>query len=662
MDGAALDRPGADDRDLDGQVLDVLGPRARQHLHLGAALDLEDAGRLGGADPPVDLGVVERDPREIDPLVADPGDLVDGPLDGGEHPEAEQVDLQEAGIGARVLVPLRDLPARHRRRHDRAEVGQRPRRQHHPAGMLGGMAGQSVGVVEQLPQRLLPRRSALDLRLLVMAGRARRPLDLSRRQPEHLAEVADRALRPVGGEGGDQRRAIGTVALVDPRDQPLADVAREVEVDVGRLGDLLVQEAAEEQAGPDRIDVREAGQVTDDRADARAAAAARGEQRSGAVGAADLDRDLAGELEQVAVEQEEAGELQSRDQAQLLLEPPLGLGPLRPAVVALAEPGPAGLGELAVGASVLGSGVAVAEVGGEVEAEPLGEPRGLGDRLGVLAEARRRPLRGDQRRRAVAAPFRLGRLQGPAEPDGDQRVLQRDPVAIVGVDVAGRHAGHPEQRRELAEPAVAGAIAAPERHLQLDAEAIAAECCEQRPAELLGAAPIAAGDPSRQRSVAGATRQADEPLGVPLDVAHRDERGQGEALAAGPGVGEGEQSAEVAVADRIDDEQGQVEGAGRAVAAEAGLGRSRGSAAAGHRQLGAGDRSDPLGMTGAGELHRSPDAVVVGQRQLPVAELGGAQRELVGARGPVQEREGGMGVELDVAHRCSYQRPVSRSR
>ena len=40
MDGAALDRAGAHDRDLHRQVLDVLGPGARQHLHLRAALDL----------------------------------------------------------------------------------------------------------------------------------------------------------------------------------------------------------------------------------------------------------------------------------------------------------------------------------------------------------------------------------------------------------------------------------------------------------------------------------------------------------------------------------------------------------------------------------------------------------------------------------------------
>ena len=152
MDGAALDRAGADDRDLDGQVLDVLGARAGQHLHLRAALDLEDAGRLGGADPPVDLGVVERDPREVDPLGADPGDLGDGALDRREHPEAEQVDLQEAGVGAGVLVPLGDLPALHRGRHDRAEVGQRPGREHHPTRVLGGVAGETVGVVEQLPQ------------------------------------------------------------------------------------------------------------------------------------------------------------------------------------------------------------------------------------------------------------------------------------------------------------------------------------------------------------------------------------------------------------------------------------------------------------------------------------------------------------------------------
>ena len=153
MDGAALDRAGPDERHLDGQVVEVLRPRARQHLHLRAALDLEDPGRLGGADPPVDLLVVERDPREVDALVPRPADLVHRALDRREHPEAEQVDLEKAGVGAGVLVPLGDLAALHRRRDDRAEVDQRPGREDHPARVLGGMAGQPVGLLDQPRER-----------------------------------------------------------------------------------------------------------------------------------------------------------------------------------------------------------------------------------------------------------------------------------------------------------------------------------------------------------------------------------------------------------------------------------------------------------------------------------------------------------------------------
>src|SRR5437588_11685586 len=98
MDGLALDRPGPDERDLYGQVGEVLRPRLEQALHLRAALDLEDADRVRLLDLLVDGGVVERDPREIDRLAAQPGDLLDAVRDRREHPEAEQVDLQEAGV------------------------------------------------------------------------------------------------------------------------------------------------------------------------------------------------------------------------------------------------------------------------------------------------------------------------------------------------------------------------------------------------------------------------------------------------------------------------------------------------------------------------------------------------------------------------------------
>ena len=46
----ALDRPGPDDRHLDHQVVKAAGLQPRQHAHLGPALDLEHAHRVGPAD------------------------------------------------------------------------------------------------------------------------------------------------------------------------------------------------------------------------------------------------------------------------------------------------------------------------------------------------------------------------------------------------------------------------------------------------------------------------------------------------------------------------------------------------------------------------------------------------------------------------------------
>jgi hypothetical protein len=68
------------------------------------------------------------------------------------------------------------------------------------------------------------------------------------------------------------------VLLRDGDDELFADVAREVEVDVGHGGELAVEKAPERQVGGDRIDMRETGQVADHRPHGAPAAAARREQ------------------------------------------------------------------------------------------------------------------------------------------------------------------------------------------------------------------------------------------------------------------------------------------------------------------------------------------------------------------------------------------------
>ncbi len=115
VDGAALDRARPDDRDLDRQLGEVLRTRAAAAT---ASARGSRSGRrrsvLGALDRGEGLGVVEGDPREVDPLVASAGDQFDGALDRREHSQPEQVDLQKAGVGARVLVPVDELAALHR--------------------------------------------------------------------------------------------------------------------------------------------------------------------------------------------------------------------------------------------------------------------------------------------------------------------------------------------------------------------------------------------------------------------------------------------------------------------------------------------------------------------------------------------------------------------
>jgi hypothetical protein len=92
------------------------------------------------------------------------------------------------------------------------------------------------------------------------------------------------------------------------------------------------------------------------------------------------------------------------------------------------------------------------------------------------------------------------------------------------VDVPGGHRGHAESPGQLGEQPIAAPVVAPERALDLDAEAIRAEDAGE-----------AAGDRRRirvtirlhergDRAVAGAARQADEAGGVLLELRQGDAR------------------------------------------------------------------------------------------------------------------------------------------
>ena len=97
-------------------------------------------------------------------------------------------------------------------------------------------------------------------------------LDLTERQAERLAHIANRRTRPVGDHFGRHRRMLAAVELVHVLNHLLAVLMREVDVDVGHLAALFAQEALEEQTARDRIDRRDPERVAHRRVGGRTAA------------------------------------------------------------------------------------------------------------------------------------------------------------------------------------------------------------------------------------------------------------------------------------------------------------------------------------------------------------------------------------------------------
>ena len=135
MDGIALDRPGPDDRHLDDQIVEGVGPRARQRLHLGTRFDLEDPDGVGLPDHLVDARVVQRKPVEVGPCAGPPLDQVQALGHDRKRAEPEHVHLDQAQILDVVLVELDHDAAGHGGRLDGRDVDEGLAGDEHSADM-----------------------------------------------------------------------------------------------------------------------------------------------------------------------------------------------------------------------------------------------------------------------------------------------------------------------------------------------------------------------------------------------------------------------------------------------------------------------------------------------------------------------------------------------
>ena len=149
MDHPPLDRPRPDDRHLDDEVVEAGWLEPRQHAHLRPALDLEHTDGVGPRHHLVDGRILRRHGGERQPRPPRRLDLIERPVDGGEHSERQAIDFQNPQFVEVVLVPLDDRTARHRRRLDRHQIAQITTRHHHAADMLAKMTGEADELTDE---------------------------------------------------------------------------------------------------------------------------------------------------------------------------------------------------------------------------------------------------------------------------------------------------------------------------------------------------------------------------------------------------------------------------------------------------------------------------------------------------------------------------------
>ena len=297
------------------------------------------------------------------------------------------------------------------------------------------------------------------------------------RQPE----VLDDALDGVGVDGAGEDGEVRSEMAVHPFDQCLAQAAGEIEIDVRQARHVLGDEALQRQVPLERVDVADADQVADQQGHRGAAPTARRSllQRRLRGRQAALLHDPLGDAHDLPVQQQETGQMMPFDEPHFLVEARFKLrgdGAVAPDGGFEAKLLQVALRGVAYGYVGLGEGVA--EVGAQVEGAAFGEARGVGERLGTVAEQLGHLLRRFQGQVRIGADERQGLVDGQVVPGGDQGILQ--PVALRGVvvHVVAGDQGDAVLAGQAAELAVAGGIAAQEVLLQLHVDRAAAVPCQ----------------------------------------------------------------------------------------------------------------------------------------------------------------------------------------
>ena len=304
-------------------VLEAVRLQPLQAFAHAGAFELEHACRVGARQELVGPAVVERYFGEIDVDAARPFHETERLLQNGQRLEAEEVELHEAGRLDHLPVELRDREMRFRIAIERNELFQRPVGNDDAGGMRRGVAIEALELLRDLEE---PRHDRLALLLLLQfrlavdcvlqRDRVRRivrhelaqPVHLAVRHLQHAADVAQHGARLQLAVGDDLGDAVGAILLLDVIDDAIALFLAEVDVEVRHRDALGVEEALEQQAEPQRVEIGDGQRVGDERARTRSAPRPDGH----AVRLRPLD--------EVGDDQKVAGELHLRDDVDFVVE------------------------------------------------------------------------------------------------------------------------------------------------------------------------------------------------------------------------------------------------------------------------------------------------------------------------------------------------------
>ena len=134
-------------------------------------------------------------------------------------------------------------------------------------------------------------------------------VDLAVGHLQHAADVAQHAARLQAAEGDDLRDLVAAVSPLHVADHLVAPVLAEIDVEVRHRHAIGIEEALEQQAEADRIEIGDGERIGDERAGARAAARA------------DRNALRLRPLDEVGDDQEVAGIFHPLDDAELEGEP-----------------------------------------------------------------------------------------------------------------------------------------------------------------------------------------------------------------------------------------------------------------------------------------------------------------------------------------------------